>query len=63
MLSFIEAPDFETKADSDRNNVYEVTVEASDGRKVGKKNVTVKVTNVDEDGKVTLLPSRPADRG
>ena len=59
VLALIEAPDFEAKADSDRNNVYEVTVEASDGTNVGKKNVTVKVINADENGMVTLSGSRP----
>ena len=59
-LAFKEAPDFEAKADSDKNNVYEVTVEASDGSNVGKRDVTVKVTNFNEDGKVTLSGSRPA---
>ena len=58
-LAFKEAPDFEVKADSDKNNVYEVTVEASDGSNVGKRDVTVKVTNFNEEGKVTLSGSRP----
>ena len=60
VLAFIESPDFEAKADSDGNNVYEVTVEASDKRNVGRKAVTaVKVTNVNEEGKVTLSGARP----
>ena len=61
VLAFIESPDFEAKADSDGNNVYEVTVEASDGENVGRKAVTaVKVTNLNEEpGKVTLSGSRP----
>ena len=59
VLAFKEAPDFEAKADSDKNNVYEVTVEASDGSNVGKRDVTVKVTNFNEDGKVTLSGSQP----
>ena len=59
VLSFRESPDFEARADSDSNNVYEVTVEASDGSKVGKRSVTVKVTNVEEVGKVTLSGARP----
>ena len=59
-LSFKGKPDYEAKADSNKDNVYEVTVEASDGSNVGRKNVTVKVINDNEDGKVTLSGSRPA---
>ena len=60
VLSFKDMPDFEAKADSNKDNVYEVTVEASDGSKVGRKNVTVKVINDNEDGKATLSGSQPA---
>ena len=58
-LSFKEKQDFEARADSDGNNVYEVTVEASDGSNVGKRNVTVKVINLQERGKITFSGGQP----
>ena len=53
VLTFNEAPDFEEPADSNRDNRYQVTVEAreqGDGTSVGRLNVTIRVTNVDERG-------------
>ena len=47
-LSFRNPPDDERRADSNRDNVYEVTVRASDGRYYGTLEVTVTVTPVDE---------------
>ncbi len=47
-LTFKSAPDFENPIDSGRNNVYEVTVSASDGDLRADSNVTVTVTNVNE---------------
>ena len=44
-----EAPDFENPGDSDRDNVYEVTVVVSDGVNDSMVAVTVKVTNIEED--------------
>ena len=58
-LEFTGSPDFEARADSDGNNVYEVTVEASDGSNVGKENVTVKVINLNEAGEITFSGSQP----
>ena len=55
MLTFKESPNFEAPADMDTNNVYMVTVEASDGTTDNvMQAVTVTVTNVDEPGMVTL---------
>ena len=48
VLTFNVLPDYENPADSVRNNVYEITVVASDGRKEGTLPVTVTVTNVNE---------------
>ena len=48
VLSFRSAPDFEMAADMDGDNVYQVTVEASDGTYMGGLDVTVTVTDVDE---------------
>ena len=49
-LMFRNPPDYERPADSDRDNVYEVTVRASDGRNTGtlEEVQRVTVTGVDE---------------
>ena len=47
-LSFNAGPDFEDPADADKDNVYHVTVEASDGTNTVTLVVTVTVTNVNE---------------
>ena len=57
-LSFGAEPDYEEPSDSNRDNVYQVTIEASeesDGTSSGRLSVTVRVTNVEEPG--TLQPS------
>ena len=59
VLAFKSAPDFENPADSNRDNIYEVTVEASDGTNTAMRDVTVKVTDSDENGKVTLSTQDP----
>ena len=38
------SPDYERPADSDRDNIYEVTVRASDGRSYGMSQETLRVT-------------------
>jgi hypothetical protein len=48
VLSFVSKPDFEAKASADRDNVYEVTVQASVGSDTGERKVRVTVSNVDE---------------
>ena len=54
-LRFRNSPDFERPADSDRDNVYEVTIRASDGRYTGTLEETqvVTVTNVNEEPVIT----------
>ena len=47
-------PDFEMPSDRNKDNIYEVTVVATAGGKTAERDVTVKVTNVEEAGKVTL---------
>ena len=47
-LTFRNPPDFERPADSNRDNIYEVTVRASDGRYYGTLDVIVTVQAVDE---------------
>lgn len=50
-LSFVKAPDFELPLDADGDNVYNVTVSASDGVAAAvTKAVSVNVTDVDETG-------------
>ena len=46
MLEFKEKPDFENPGDMNEDNVYEVTVAASDGANSATRDVTVKVTNM-----------------
>ncbi len=59
-LRFKEEPNFEAPSDSGTNNVYNVTVVATD-RDDGKSDyeVTVTVTNVDEPGTVRLSHIQP----
>ena len=54
VLSFKERPDFEMPGDRNGDNVYEVTVRASDGRLNTDRMVTIKVTDADEAGEVEL---------
>ena len=59
MLRFRSTPNFEMPADADRDNTYEVTVKAEAGGEMGMKSVMVMVTNMDEDGMVTLSSMNP----
>ena len=58
-LAFAVPPDYEHPADSDRDKVYRVTVEASDGTDAGTLDVTVTVTNEDDLGTVVLPSGAP----
>ena len=49
VLTFGSPPDYENPADADPDNVYGVTVKASDGTNEATLGVTVTVTDVDED--------------
>ena len=62
VLSFGNTPNFESAADQDGNNDYEVTVTATMGTFTDSLNVTVIVTDVDEDGSVVLDPAQPPYR-
>ena len=62
VLTFNEDPNFEEPADSNRDNRYQVTLEAreqGDGASVGILNVTIRVTNVDEPGVVERNVEEP----
>ncbi len=52
-LSFLAAPNFEVPTDSDGNNVYNVTVQVSDGALTDLQSVAVTVTNVNEAPSIT----------
>ena len=57
VLSFMEKPDYEMPGDRNRDNVYEVTVRASDGTMNADRALIIKVINdPDEGGKVTVSP-------
>ena len=59
-LTFREAPDYEAPTDSDRDNVYEVTVEVADrGGSKATRDVTVNVENADEPGLLTVSSLYP----
>ena len=47
-LSFISSPDFENPADSDTNNVYDLTVSVSDGTLADEQVLSVTVLNITE---------------
>ncbi len=48
VLSFRNTPDYDRPADSNRDNVYEVTIRGHDSRAYGYLNVVVTVTNINE---------------
>jgi len=48
VVTFIEAPDFETPGDADGDNVYDVTVTASDGARSTSQDISVTITGVNE---------------
>ena len=55
VLTFASQPNFESPADSNRDNVYEVTVRARNSSgNFALRSVTVSVGNVDEPGRVSL---------
>ena len=59
-LNFTSPPDYEEPGDANRNNVYEVTVQSTDtATNTGTLDVTVTVTNVEEDGEITLSNRQP----
>ena len=64
-LTFKEAPNYEMPADSNRDNVYMVTVVATDAgvdsknKMTAERAVVITVTNVEEAGTVTLTSVQP----
>ena len=57
VLSFNAPPDFEKPTDTGSNNEYQVTVAATDRGFKTTQSVVVRVTNMDEDGKIELTPA------
>ncbi|MCY4364802.1 MAG: cadherin domain-containing protein [Chloroflexi bacterium] len=57
-LFFSSAPNHEQPADADQDNVYDITVVASDGSNEGTLDVTVTVTEVNEGPEVTGQAAR-----
>jgi len=61
-LVFVAAPDFEAPADAGGDNVYDVTVQVSDGVNSDTQAIAVTVTDVAEDTTApSLASSTPAD--
>ena len=59
-LTFKDAPNFESPTDANNDNAYRVQVVAKDDAgNNSKTDVTVTVTNLDEDGKVSLSSIQP----
>ena len=48
VITFKSTPNYEAPADAGKNNVYDVTVRASDGTNITTKDVAITVTNVNE---------------
>ena len=59
VLSFKSKPDFEMPGDRNQNNLYRVMVVASDGENSAMRDVTVKVTNMEEVGEIEVTPVQP----
>ena len=58
-LRFKTPPDFESPADADTNNEYQVAVEITDNESLREQAITITVTNVDEAGAFTLSSLQP----
>jgi drug/metabolite transporter superfamily protein YnfA len=48
VLTFVTAPNYEARADANGDNVYEVTVQVSDGSLTDSQAISIAVTNVNE---------------
>ena len=59
-LDFKTSPDFEAPGDANSDNAYQVTVVVTDSKnQTDRLDVTVTITNVEEDGTVTLSSVQP----
>ena len=59
MLTFNSSPNYEMRMDANTDNTYMVTLKANDGTYTDTHDVTVMVTNMEEDGSVTLSSMTP----
>ena len=59
MLTFRSSPNYEMPMDANKDNTYMVTLKANDGTYMDTHDVTVMVTNVEEDGTVMLSSMTP----
>ena len=59
VVNFAEPPDYEDPKDADGNNVYQVTVNISDGANAASASITVTVTNEEEPGTVEFSSVQP----
>ena len=62
VLTFMASPNYESPADANTDNTYMVMVNANDGTTDAMKAVTVRVTNEEEMGEVTLWAGTDALR-
>ena len=56
-VRFMAAPDFEMPGDADRDNVYDITVTASDGDNSANHNVAITVTNENDNAPAFTSPA------
>ena len=60
VVSFIAPPDFEAPGDNGGDNVYDITVTASDGANSAEQAVAITVTDVDDDTNAAPVFTSPA---
>ena len=59
-VHFVDEPDYENPEDAGGDNVYNITVVVMDSyRQAGEMAVRIEVMNVDETGKLELMPEQP----
>ena len=56
-LRFLDVPDFESPADVDADNVYEISISVSDGTSSDTLSLTITVTNVQQAARLALVAS------
>ena len=60
VLRFLSPPNYETPSDTDGDNAYAVTIQvAEEGSENSTLDAAVSVTNVDEEGTVSIAPDHP----
>ena len=59
VLHFRTSPDYENPTDSNKDNTYLVTVQASDGQSTGTLDSSVRVTDAEDEGQLSLPIEAP----